>query len=179
MPFTPGAPALPNRDCHGPTTVALSPPVPTPGPTRPIVSPPEVQGWPPVRSQAACAPSQNGLLAELPHRHNVSRFRISYVFPSAETTGTPPRTQIGPPTFFSVSSIRPSDGVNFGSMAFPVRLSQITNRPAGQCAASCFTIFRASAVSRLTRFQILPFGSQKRANAHRFYIITDLPWHQC
>src|ERR1035438_570862 len=76
--------------------------------------------------QAACEPSQNGLLAELPHRHNVSRFRISYVFPAAETTGMPPRTQIGPPTFFSVSSIKPSDGSNSGSMALPVALSQIT-----------------------------------------------------
>jgi hypothetical protein len=27
--------------------------------------------------QAACAPSQNGLLAERPQRHKVSRFRIS------------------------------------------------------------------------------------------------------
>src|ERR1039457_5527405 len=88
--------------------------------------------------------------------------------PSAFLAGMPPRTQIGPPTFFSVSSISPSEGANFGSMALPVALSQITNRPAGQCAASCFTISRASAVSSLTRFQILPFGSQNRANAHRF-----------
>jgi len=82
--------------------------------------------------QAACDPSQNGLLTELPQRHKVSRFRISYVFSSAETTGMPPRTQIGPLTFFSVSSISPSDGSNFGSMGLPVALSQITSRPAGQ-----------------------------------------------
>jgi hypothetical protein len=28
-------------------------------------------------AQAACDPSQNGLLLDLPHRHNVTRFRTS------------------------------------------------------------------------------------------------------
>jgi len=40
----------------------------------------------------------------------------------------PPRTQIGPPTFFSVSSMSPSDGANFGSMALPVAWFQIHTR---------------------------------------------------
>ena len=81
----------------------------------------------------------------------------------------PPRTQIGPLTFLAVSSINPSDGSNFGSMGLPVSRSQATNRPAGQWPASCFTSRRASGLSVcLTRFQTLPFGSQNRANAHRF-----------
>src|SRR5664279_5339035 len=80
----------------------------------------------------------------------------------------PPLTQIGPLTFLFVSSINPSDGSNFGSMALPVFLSHTTNRPDGQYAASNSVSRRASGSSDcLTRFQILPFGSQKRAKAQR------------
>src|SRR5260370_18529400 len=57
-------------------------------------------------THAACDPSQKGLLADRPHRHRVIRFRTSWASPSTETTGIPPRTQIGPLTFLSVSWIK-------------------------------------------------------------------------
>src|ERR1017187_2505542 len=68
----------------------------------------------------------------------------------------PPRTQIGPPTRFAVSSINPSDGSNFGSMGLPVFRSHTTSRPDGQCPPSYSTNRRTSGVSVcLIRFQIL------------------------
>ena len=50
----------------------------------------------PSKPNSLWLPSQNGLFCECPHRQSVCRFRTSYGSPSAATTWTPPRTQIGP-----------------------------------------------------------------------------------
>ena len=55
-------------------------------------------------------PSQNGLLPDLPQRHKVTRFLISYLVPSDDSRSTPPLTQIGPLTFSSGSFTTLMDG---------------------------------------------------------------------
>jgi hypothetical protein len=87
----------------------------------------EIQRW---------LPSQNGLLPDLPQRHKVTRFLISYFLPSDDSRSTPPLTQIGPLTFSSGSFAKLMDGSSRGSIGFPVVLSQTTNLPEGQLHAS-------------------------------------------
>src|SRR5438552_17823024 len=58
----------------------------------------------------AWVPSQKGLLLEAPQRHSVRRLRTSYVVPSADSTGMPPLTQMGPLTPICGSSTSPIEG---------------------------------------------------------------------
>ena len=81
---------------------------------------------------AAWEPSQKGLFLEAPQRQRVTRLRTSYSNPSAETTGMPPRSQMGPEHCCAGSSTRPMETGSEGSMARPVCLSIATRRPEGQ-----------------------------------------------
>ena len=79
-----------------------------------------------------CEPSQKGLLLEAPQRQRVTRFRISYARPSADSMVIRPLTQIGPLTPATGSWTRPIDGSKTGSYGFLVALSQTTSHPEGQ-----------------------------------------------
>jgi hypothetical protein len=50
-------------------------------------------------------PSQKGLFRDLPHLHRVTRFRFSYIEPSADSISTSPRIQRGPDKPFLCSVI--------------------------------------------------------------------------
>src|SRR5439155_1186300 len=70
-----------------------------------------------------CEPSQNGLFFDAPQRHSVMRLRTSYLKPSAEVTGIPPRTHTGPLTPSTGSSMSPIDTGSAGSTGLPVARS--------------------------------------------------------
>ena len=60
----------------------------------------------------------------------------------------------------------PIDGSNWGSIDFPVALSQATSRPDGQSPTCLTKFFLALGLSvSFTRFHTCPCGSQKRAKA--------------
>jgi hypothetical protein len=108
-------------------------------------------------------PSQKGLFPDLPQQQSVIRFLTSYVNPSAEMMGIPPRTQRGPPPPPG-SWTTPMDFSKTGSMGVLVFLSHTTRRPEWQFAAISMASLRASGSDdRPTRSQI-PFPRmQKRA----------------
>jgi hypothetical protein len=80
--------------------------------------------------------SQKGLAEEIPHRHNATRLRISYVAQSAALIMMPPRSQTGPLCPLRGSSTTAIEGSNSGSIGFLVSLSKATRRPELQFAAS-------------------------------------------
>src|SRR5512137_1056971 len=89
-----------------------------------------------LKPAAVWAPSQKGFFRDRPQRHSVTRFRLSYLTPSADSMGTPPLTQMGPLLPASGFSIRLIEGSSSSSMASPVVLSQATRLPDGQAQAS-------------------------------------------
>ncbi len=96
------------------------------------------------------------------------RLRISYRFPSLDSTGIPPCNHSGPLTLRAGSSTTPMAGASLFSMGLWVLLSYTTRRPAGQWLASRMMSLRVSGLSgSRIRPQIMPPGSQKRANAQR------------
>lgn len=112
--------------------------------------------------------SQKGLLKEWPQRQRVTRLRISYRIPFADSMGMPPRTHIGPCRPSWGYSTIPMDGSNTGSIAFFVVLSHTTRRPDGQFPASSMTVLFASrSFDRMVRSQIPPALSQNRADAQK------------
>jgi len=65
------------------------------------------------------ATSQKGLFDEMPHRHRVTRLRVSYVTPSADSIGIPPRTHRGPSYPLSGSSTTAIESSSLGSIGLP------------------------------------------------------------
>ena len=115
-----------------------------------------------------CVPSQNGLFFDAPQRQRVTRFLTSYSLPSEDTTGMPPFTHSGPLIFLHESSTRLTDGSNFGSIGFPVFLSQATSLPEGQSPASSMAVcFALGSAESSVSVQVSPALWQKRAMAHR------------
>ena len=89
--------------------------------------------------------------------------RDSYILPSADSIGTPPRTQMGPSQPFCLSCTSASDGSNSFSKDLPVFLSHRTSRPDGQIMASSMADCRASGSSDFCmRFLIPPARRQNR-----------------
>ncbi len=112
-------------------------------------------------------PSQKGLFLLFPQRQSVTRLRISYVVPFADSIGIPPLTHIGPILPGWVSTTRPMEGSNFGSNGFPP-LSQATSLPEGQSQASSMALRLApGSLDCLVSSQVPPERWQKRAVAQK------------
>ena len=109
------------------------------------------------------------LISDSPHLHSVIRLRVSYTNPSAASSVTPPRSQIGPLHSSSGSSTRPIEIGNLDSTGSPVARSHATNRPDGYSPTCRRKSERTCGSSAFhTCVQTFPFGSQKRPNAQRF-----------
>ena len=86
-------------------------------------------------------------IGNAPQRQSVTRFRLSYSKPSADSMEIPPSTQSAPDSPVRGSSIRLIPGSPVGSIAAPVGLSQATRLPDGQAQASSTAFSRAWASS--------------------------------